>query len=294
MAEPLGADRWRDITITSRDGLSLYGRHYQAVKAEHRPVLCLAGLTRNSRDFHNLATALSTSASAPRDVYTFDCRGRGQSDHARSWKDYAVPIEMFDVQDFMTSQQLHDTAVIGTSRGGLIAMVMAAAQPSLIGAAVLNDIGPVIEYAGLARISGYVGKDPTPRSWDEAVRLVRNANAEFFPAVKDDAWHEIAQQWYNESDGKPVAGYDPNLGRSFALRDGAVPELWPQFLALKRVPCLVLRGENSDLLSPKTVEEMQRRHPNCLTYTVENEGHAPLLRDTHSIGAIHEFLQKAD
>lgn len=294
MADAPDRADWRDITITSRDGLTLYGRHYPAPGSRLRPVVCLAGLTRNSKDFHKLALALSTSKAAARDVFTFDCRGRGKSENARSWKDYAVPIEMLDVQDFMASQQLHAAAIIGTSRGGLIAMVMAAAQPSLIGAVILNDIGPVIEFDGLARISGYVGKDPTPASWEEAARLVRNAQAAYFPNVTDDEWLEIARQLYNESNGKPAAGYDVKLGNSFALRDGAVPELWPQFLALKHVPCLVLRGANSDLLSPVTVEQMQRRHPNCLTYTVDNEGHAPFLRDRHSVGAIHEFLQKAD
>lgn len=294
MAEASGTQEWRDITITSRDGIRLYGRHYPAPGSTRRPALCLAGLTRNSRDFHMLAAALSGAGERRRDVFTFDCRGRGMSDHAPNWKDYAVPVEMLDVQDFMAAQQLHDAALVGTSRGGLISMILAAAQPSLIGTVVLNDIGPVIEYEGLVRIGGYVGKTPVPKTWADAAKLVAAGNAAMFPGVDDAEWLEIARQFFNERDGQPVAGYDVQLGRAFALSDGAVPELWPQFLALKRVPCLVVRGALSDLLSAATVEKMEERHPHCTAITVGGQGHAPLLRDQPTINAIDSFLQRAD
>ena len=145
---------FRDIYFTARDGLRLYARHYPARKqSARRPVLCLAGLTRNSRDFDRVAQALSQDASTSRDVYTLDIRGRGLSEPDPDWRNYAVPIEMQDVIDFMTMMELQDTGIIGTSRGGLITMVLAAAQPARIGAVVLNDIGPVIETDGLVRIS---------------------------------------------------------------------------------------------------------------------------------------------
>ncbi len=294
MADSDGAPAWRDIYITARDGLRLYGRHYPAPGSKRRPAICLAGLTRNSRDFGVLAEHLSGAGPEARDVFTFDCRGRGLSEHAANWKDYAVPVEMLDVQDFMASQQLHGAAVIGTSRGGLIAMVMAAAQPSLIGVVVLNDIGPVIDHAGLVRIAGYVGKTPTPRTWEEAGRQVAAANAEMFPGVEADEWTDVARQFFNDVDGRPAPGYDPAIARSFALSDGAIPELWPQFLALKRVPCLVVRGEKSDLLSAGTLEEMRRRHPDCKSVTVAGQGHAPLLRDDRTIAAIQQHLKEAD
>ncbi len=294
MTDSITERPWRDIFITARDGLSLYGRHYPAPGSTRRPVVCLAGLTRNSRDFDVLAAALSGQGPGAREVYTFDCRGRGRSDHAANWKDYAIPVEMLDVQDFMASQQLHGAAIVGTSRGGLIAMVMAAAQPSLIGAVVLTDIGPVIEHAGLARIAGYVGKTPTPRNWDDAARQVAIANREMFPDVQDAEWAEVARQFFNDENGRPIAGYDPKIARSFSLADGAIPKLWPQFMALKRVPCLVIRGALSDLLSTETVAEMQRRHPNCQAITVDAQGHAPLLRDAPTTSAIRDFLAQAD
>ena len=286
---------WQDITITSRDGLRLYGRHYEAKQASsRRPVLCLAGLTRNSRDFDVIARALSKPGQSARDVYTFDCRGRGGSDYASNWKDYAVPIEMLDVQDFMASQHLHDTAIIGTSRGGLIAMVLAAVQPSLIGPVVLNDVGPVIAAEGLARISGYVGSTPTPRNWDDAARQLAQANAQHFPAITNDEWMAVAKQLYEDKDGRPSPGYDPNLARTLSVTDGAIPELWPQFMALKRMPCFVVRGANSDLLSAQTVEAMVQRHPNCRSFTVDGQGHAPLLRDDPTINEIQSFLAATD
>ena len=295
MGEAVAQEEWRDLYIHARDGIRLYGRHYPAPGSNKRQVLCLAGLTRNSRDFHTIASALSGSGPDARDVFTFDCRGRGLSDYAPSWKDYVVPVEMLDVQDFMASQQLHGAALLGTSRGGLITMVMAAAMPSLIGAAILNDIGPVIEQEGLLRIAGYVGKEDTPKSWEEAASRVKAANQTGFPNLDNDDWEALARQFYNKNnDGKPGAGYDRDLTRTFSLKDGPVPQLWPQFLALSQVPCLVLRGELSDLLSADTVSEMQRRHPNCLAYTVAGEGHAPLLRDKDSIGAIREFLGRSD
>ncbi len=295
MSDAADADSWQDIYIHARDGIRLYGRHYPAPGSTKRPVLCLAGLTRNSRDFHSVAMALSGSGPNARDVFTFDCRGRGLSDYAPSWKDYVVPVEMLDVQDFMAAQQLHGAALLGTSRGGLITMVLAAAMPSLIGAAILNDIGPVIEQDGLMRIAGYVGKEFSPASWEEAANRVKTNNSTAFPNLGDDDWQALARQFYNEKrDGGPGVGYDQNIAKTFSLKDGPVPQLWPQFLALSRVPCLVLRGELSDLLSKETVAEMQRRHPNCLTYTIAGEGHAPLLRDKDSIGAIREFLGRAD
>ncbi len=156
---------------------------------------------------------------------------------------------MLDVIDFMTLSGLHDAALIGTSRGGLITMLMAAAQPTAIGAVVLNDIGPVIEHEGMARISGYVGRVPLPISWADAARMMRELNRRHFPEISEAVWEDVARQWYNESNGKPAPGYDYNLGNALSVLDGPMPALWPQFEALKRVPLMVVRGENSDILT---------------------------------------------
>ena len=280
-----------DIYFTARDGLKLHARRYAATNGGHRrPVLCLPGLTRNGRDFHDLAVALSRHPASARSVYTFDYRGRGLSEYDSDWKNYTVPIEMLDVLDFMTLAGLTDTAVIGTSRGGLITMLMAAAQPSAIGAAVLNDIGPVIEHDGLVRISGYVGRVPLPISWSDATKMVRDLNRRHFPDLPEHQWEEVARQLYNERNGKPAPGYDQTLSNALSVFYGPLPELWPQFEALKRVPVLVLRGENSDVLAELTVEEMRRRHAALAAVTVPGQGHAPLLKDGPTIEAIRHFL----
>lgn len=286
-----------EIYFSARDGLKLHARRYGAHSENRgrvRPVLCLPGLTRNGRDFHDLAVALSSDPTSPRDVYTLDYRGRGLSAFDPDWRNYAVPIEMLDVLDFITVAGLESVAVIGTSRGGLISMIMAAARPAVIGALVLNDIGPVVERAGLARISAYVGRVPLPNSWGDATKLVRDLNKRAFTTVSDQEWEAVARQMYNERNGRPAPGYDPKLSNSLSVLDGPMPSLWPQFEALRRIPLLVLRGANSDLLSPETVEEMRRRHANFSAITVPNQGHAPLLKDAPTIGAIQAFFNAAE
>lgn len=286
---------FEEIRIRVHDGVEIYGRRYRAPDSDRRPLLCLAGLTRNSRDFHALATRLSGAGDKARDVYTIDIRGRGQSGNAGDWRQYAVPIEMLDVQDFMASQHLHGAAVLGTSRGGFVAMVLAAAQPSLVGPVILNDVGPVIERDGLIRISGFVGRSKPPLTWEAAARRLQEGEARFFPNLAEDDWERLARQRFNEADGKPVSGYDPALSHVFdAVNDGPAPELWAQFMALKEMPCLVIRGALSDLLSEATVAEMTARHPNCRSHTVAGEGHAPLLEDTATQDAIAGFLADND
>jgi pimeloyl-ACP methyl ester carboxylesterase len=287
---------YREIFFTSRDGLKLHARHYPAQQPafDRRPVVCLPGLTRNGRDFHAFAGALASHPTAPRDVYTVDYRGRGQSEWDKDWKNYAVPIEMLDVVDFMTFAGLSDAAVVGTSRGGLIAMVLAAAQPRLMGCCVMNDIGPVIDRKGLTRIAAYVGRMPLPRTWKEATDIVADMSRKAFPSVPESEWDAVARQWFNERNGRPAPGYDHKLSNAMSVLDKPAPALWPQFETLKRVPLLVLRGEKSDILSQETVDEMMRRHPACSAYTVKGQGHAPLLRDTASITAVREFLDLAE
>ncbi len=285
---------FEEIYFTGRDGLRLYGRHYRAAATSGaRPVICLAGLTRNSRDFHTIALALSQGTPA-RDVFTLDTRGRGLSEYDSDWKNYAVPIEMQDVIDFMMMLGLRNAGIIGTSRGGLITMVLAAVQPSLIGAIVLNDIGPVIEMEGLARIAGYVGRVPLPKNWADAGRITGDLFRRDFPKMTEADFEAVAHQIFNEKKGKPASGYDPKLAKCLSVLDGPMPALWPQFEATKRIPVLVLRGAYSDLLSEQTVEEMRRRHPHVSSITVPDEGHAPLLRDEPTISAVASFFATTD
>ncbi len=279
--------------IKVRDGTSLHVTHWPAPRSAARPVLCLPGLTRNGRDFADVAAALSSGADA-RDVFALDARGRGRSQWARDWRSYSIPTETQDVIDVMAALGLADTAILGTSRGGIIAMILAAIQPGAIGAVVMNDIGPVIERTGLMRIAGYVGRMPVPVSWDDATRTVAEVSRKAFPAVPADVWPRVARAWFNEQNGRPAPGYDPALGRSFSSTDATPPALWGQFGALKRVAVLVVRGETSDLLSAATVADMQQRHPNCARLEVKGQGHAPLLMDAPSINALRGFLNEAD
>lgn len=286
---------WRDIYFTARDGLRLHGRHYAAPGSRLRPVFCLAGLTRNSRDFHDIASVMAhPDQPHPRHVYTLDYRGRGLSAPDPDWRNYQVLNELLDALDFMTLTGLSDAAILGTSRGGILAMVMAAARPANIGAVVLNDIGPVIEREGLLRIISYVGRIPLPTTWKEAGELVRSMGQRHFPAVPEPMWEELAHQWYNEEAGRPAHGYDQELNRTASILDGPLPELWPQFKALARVPVMTLRGETSDILSAATAQRMQREHPDLSLLIVAGQGHAPLLRDQASILAILDFLARAD
>jgi pimeloyl-ACP methyl ester carboxylesterase len=227
-------------------------------------------------------------------VYALDSRGRGLSEHDRDWKNYTLLVELNDALDFMTMKGLSGAFVIGTSRGGILAMLMAALRPNAVAAAVLNDVGPAIEPEGLSRINSYVGRMPVPADWDEATRVVHDMNRRNFPGVPAEDWRGQARAWFNEADGLPTLGYDPNISKTFSLMDGPPPELWPQFAALARVPVLAIRGEHSDILSAKTLEEMRARHPRLDTFIVRGQGHPPLLRDSPTIATITNFLQRCD
>src|SRR5262245_5783228 len=284
---------YNDIYFTSRDGLRLYARHYPVAGAYTRPLVCLAGLTRNSSDFHDLACALATPDADGRNVYCLDYRGRGRSQHDPNWHNYSILVELNDVLDFMIVKGLQHAAVIGTSRGGILAMLMAVIRPASVGAVILNDIGPVIEPDGLTRIAAYVGRVPLPADWAEATRMVRDINKRQFPGVAEHQWAELARQSFNDDNGLPSPAYDPALAKALSQMK-AIPELWPQFAALGKVPVLVLRGEHSDILSTATLNDMRQRHPRLEAVTVSGEGHAPLLKDVRSIRAIADFLQRTD
>ncbi|MEL7543692.1 MAG: alpha/beta fold hydrolase, partial [Pseudomonadota bacterium] len=254
-------------------------------------VLCLPGLTRNSRDFTRLAETLASNGHR---VISVDYRGRGRSEHDTDWRNYSPFIEALDITDLVAREHEAAVHIVGTSRGGLIAMILAALRPTMMLSVTMNDIGPRIEANGLARIVGYVGRIPAPIDWADAARTVADINGRDFPNVSAAEWDVLARQWFNDSHGRPVAGYDPALARALTASNSVIPEMWPQFRALARFPLLVVRGDNSDLLSAETVAKMCRLHPDARSIEVPGEGHAPLLRDDYSQNAITKFLRDVD
>lgn len=279
----------------SADGLTLHYREYKpAGEPALTPVVCLPGLTRTASDFALLARALAGSRTAPRRVLAFDYRGRGLSDHAQDWRQYDLPTERSDLLIGLEHAGIPSAHFIGTSRGGLHVMALAPTHPELIRAVVLNDIGPVIEQDGLVRIKSYVGAAPDPGSIEEAVaRLQRGAGAHF--DLSEPEWRYFAMTTFGGEDGLKVR-YDPDLARTLDALDLArgFPELWPQFDALAPAPLLAIRGDRSDLLSPSTFATMIARWPACQGWTVEGQGHAPLLADEPTVARIHAFFQDAD
>ncbi len=285
-------DDYRSVFTTSQDGLKLHARDYGDRSSPRLPVVCLAGLTRNAVDFHDLALALSRHRHRPRRVVAIDLRGRGLSGHDPDWRNYEPRIEVADVMDQLAALGVAHAVFVGTSRGGLIAMGLAAARPGLLKGVVLNDIGPVIEAQGLIRIRSYVGKLPAPRSMDEAVDILRRISDARFPALSDEDWLALARGSWTEKNGALVPSYDTSLFRGLAALDleAPLPPIWPYFKALAAVPVLAIRGENSDLLSPATLDAMAAAHPALEPLTVPGQGHAPLLRDAATISKITSFV----
>ena len=287
---------WRDIFYESSDDLTLYARHYPASDELYRSVICLAGLTRSSRDFHALATYLSTHPETPRNVYCVDYRGRGRSQFDPNWRNYIPTVELADVLDFLTVQGLHQVGIVGTSRGGIITMLMAAARPTAMGPIVLNDIGPVIETRGLARIVNYVRQMPSPKTWADAMQIMREINERGFPDFTDAQWDQMARSVFEERKGRLVLSYDRKLAKAIGTIDLSrpSPSLWPEFIALSKMPTFVIRGEHSDILSAETLNEMVERHPNLRTMTIPHQGHAPTLAEPDQVDAIASFFAVND
>ena len=290
------ADEFEDFFYSAQDGLRLHARIYGGRIEGPLPAICLAGLTRNARDFHELAVHLSTTARTRRTVVAFDYRGRGGSAWDPNWKNYDYIVEANDVMAGLAAMGIGRGAFIGTSRGGLVTLVIAALRPALIRAAVFNDIGPVIEGAGLAQIRGYLERAPKPRDLAEAVAILKAAQGSAFPALTDADWERSARAFFKEGEGGLIADFDPALINTVTTMDLSkpLPILWPQFEALYGVPMLAIRGENSALLSAPTLEEMELRHPDIRTITVAGQGHAPFLETAGLPSKIAAFLERAD
>jgi pimeloyl-ACP methyl ester carboxylesterase len=287
---------YANLFVSASDGLALHARDYGPRLSPALSVVCLPGLTRNATDFHHLATALSRDAERPRRVLALDFRGRGLSAYDPDWRRYDLRVELNDVLQVLTAAGVSEAVLVGTSRGGLVTMGLSAVRPALIRGAVLNDIGPVIETAGLLRIRGYVGKLPEPRDLTDGARILRERNFREFPALSEEAWRFFARGTWREEDGRVVLSYDRALMRTLEPLDLTKPQppLWSLLEGLKRVPLLVLRGENSDLLSAETLDAMGRAHPALEAITVPGQGHAPLLLGDELVGRIRSFVERAE
>jgi len=295
--EASGASAGESRYVSAQDGLRLHLRDYGPSLSAATTVVCLPGLARTAADFDTLARALAEGAAgAPRRVLALDYRGRGLSERDKNWRNYDLKVENADALTCLDAMGVARAIVVGTSRGGLHAMIFAATRPALLKAVVLNDIGPVMEARGLARIRGYVGRLPRPSSWPDAVNLLRSVMSAQFTALSPEEWDAYTRLTFEETDAGLRPRYDAKLMRVLESLDleTALPNLWPQFEGLARAPTLVLRGEHSDLLSPETVAEMKKRHPRCQAHTVAGQGHAPLLLDKATIDVVADFVRRAD
>jgi len=276
--------------FTAPDGVRTYYRRYPAEGGERgRPVLCMHGLTRNSRDFEAVAPRIAVLG---RTVLAVDVRGRGRSDRDPNPENYQPGVYAEDMIGLLDKAGIAQVDALGTSMGGLMSMVLAGTAPDRLGGVALNDIGPVIDPKGLARIQGYVGGAGPFTSWAEAAEAIRAINGVAFPNETGEAfWLVFARRTCKERpDGLIELDYDPAISAAVKSGDVAPPELWPFFDAFGDKPLLVIRGALTDLLSTDTVEEMKRRKPHMVHVEIPAVGHAPTLSEPQAEAALDAFF----
>jgi pimeloyl-ACP methyl ester carboxylesterase len=272
------------------DGLGLYARDYEAKDGERGvPVLCLHGFTRNSRDFEDLAPVIVASG---RRVIAIDMRGRGGSDRDPRPANYHPKIYGRDVLGFLAALGIPRAVFLGTSMGGLITLTIALLRPTVIAAAILNDVGPEVDPAGIARIQSYAGRLPPVRSWQDAVDQIRSVNQAALPAYGPDDWQRMARRTFRDGPEGPVLDYDPAIASAPAGNAKFASLIaWLAFWRLaRRAPTLLVRGEHSDILTAPIAAKMQRRAPSLQVAVVPGVGHAPTLAEPETLAAIRAFL----
>ena len=284
------AGGFTDHMFETDDGLKLHYRVYPATAEETGPpVLCLHGLTRNLKDFEDLAPRLGALG---RTVISATQRGRGGSDHDPQHERYTPAVYTQDMLALLDHLGVDKAVFIGTSMGGLMTMVAATMAPHRIAKAVLNDIGPELDPVGIARIRSYAGKTSGRfDSWQAAAEAIRAINGTAFPKESENAfWLDFAHKTCREDNGVVMLDYDPAIAKSVAEGGDTDVDLWPLFDAMKDIPTLVVRGGISDLLMTSTVEEMKRRKPDMEFVNVPDVGHAPFLTEDAAWAAIRGFL----
>jgi pimeloyl-ACP methyl ester carboxylesterase len=287
-------DTPRSAFISAQDGLRLHIREYGPRTATAVPVVCLPGLTRTTADFDALAPALAYGRPERR-VIAIDSRGRGQSEYDTNPQNYNLTIELADVVSVLTATEIGQAVFVGSSRGGLLTMLLAVAHPNALAGVILHDIGPVIEPKGLARIKSYVGKLPQPGSFAEGAEILRRLFDAQFPKLTADQWLTAAHHTWKAENGNLRLTYDMRLAQTLAGVDieSPSPPMWNEFDALARVPVLVIHGANSDILSSATVDAMKTRRPGLEVIEVANQGHVPLLED-ELVCRIGVFVEKCE
>lgn len=285
------ANPYEDKTWTSADGLSLHFRDYAGPESyDGPPVVCMHGLTRNSRDFAPLAEHIAAS----RRVIVPEMRGRGQSDYAPDSATYNPVQYAADVEALLDQEGVDTFIAIGTSMGGLMTMLLAAAKPGRIKGVVMNDIGPEVNPDGIERIKTYVGQGRNYPTWVHAARSLAETHGGAFPDYTLDDWLEMAKRTLVVSqNGRIAYDYDMAIAEPFNQPGGEVPaNLWEAYEALRDVPMVLVRGELSDLLTPETERLMAERNPAMTSVTVPRAGHAPTLDEPEARAAIDALLAK--
>jgi pimeloyl-ACP methyl ester carboxylesterase len=289
-------DSWEDVFVAAGDGLRLHVRQYGSRTTPGTPVICLPGLSRTVADFDTLAPALATNSGLFRRVVAIDSRGRGLSDYDGNPKNYNLAVELADVVTVLTALAVEPAIFIGSSRGGLLTMLMGVAHPSALAGVVLHDIGPVIEPEGLARIKSYLGRMPQPRTLADGAEILKNLFATQFPKFTAEQWRIAANRAWRLRNGEIEPTYDIQLAQTLADFDveRPLPSLWNEFDSLARLPMLVIRGANSDILSKTTLDAMAARHPGMQSIEVPDQGHVPLLEGEDLLRRIAAFVTTHD
>ena len=280
---------WSDGYWWSNDGLRLHYRDYAGPEGKP-PIICIPGLTRNARDFEAVAARLAGDWR----VICVDLRGRGESAYAKDPMTYVPLTYLQDMEALIRDLALERFILFGTSLGGLITMLLAAADADRLAGAMLNDIGPDLDTRGLERIRGYVGRSQSWPTWLHAARYFAEAQRDVFPGWELEQWLVFAKRLCKlSSSGRIVFDYDMRIAEPFKLPGGATGfDLWGAFAGLKGIPSLAVRGAHSDLFSDATVARMKAENPDMESVTVPNVGHAPTLDEPEAVAAIDRLLQR--
>ena len=285
----------KSLFVTAPDGLKLHVREYGTRTAPGLPVVCLPGLARTVADFDELAPALA-HGTPKRHVIAINSRGRGHSEHDTDHGNYNCMTELCDIIGVLTDLGVGPAVFVGSSRGGVLTMMLGAAHPTAIAGVVLHDVGPVTEQRGIARIKSYVGRLPHPRTYEEGADVLRQLMSEHFPKLTADQWLGAAQRTWHLKNGALKPAYDEGIARALGgiEIERPLPCLWNEFDALADVPMLVIRGANSDILSAATVAAMRERRAQLDVIEVPDEGHAPLLEGESRLGEIIHFVERCE